>query len=102
MAAALRAVVDEPAVSEQIDEPVTLLLVIAVLLGLLGLLIGALTVLFVRATRPRPLSTGPDGRSPVVAEEGPPVTHRASTEPARRSPVLRLRTHRLLRPPGRR
>lgn len=102
MAAALRAVVDEPTVSERVDEPVELLVVIAVLLGVLALLIGGLTVLYVRATQPRSLSPGAVAEQPTVVEDGPPVTHRAAAAPPPRSPVLRSRTYRLLRLPGRR
>ncbi|MEM8902954.1 MAG: hypothetical protein AAGA17_08680 [Actinomycetota bacterium] len=84
--------------TERVDEPVELLVAIAGLLGLLGLLLGALTVLYVRATRPRARSgdpaSSPGSPSPGPPPVGAPVSD-AGMSPAppsrRRSPVLRTR-----------
>ena len=86
------------ATAERVDEPVGLLVAIAVLLALLGVLIGALTVLYVRATRPRRVAgpePTPTDRAGVAAGGSAPVSEAGSSAappPRRRSPVLRVRT----------
>jgi hypothetical protein len=88
------------ATAERVDEPVGLLVLIAVLLGVLGLLMAALTVLYVRATKPHQVvgssaqgtprdGSDPSGRPPApVSEAG----SSAPPPPRRRSPVFRSRT----------
>ncbi|MEM9034354.1 MAG: hypothetical protein AAGA99_25035 [Actinomycetota bacterium] len=99
--AAVLAAVDGPVVADRVDEPVSLLFTIAGLLAVLGLLIGGLTVLYIRATKPRRTvdevpEPPADGAVPVTEVETAPVP------PHRRSPVLRLRAPKLLRTAGRR
>ena len=86
------------ATADRVDEPVGLLTIIAVLLAALGLLIAALTVLYVRATRPGRSgdhrSSGP-GPSEPAHDRSAPVSEAGSSPPPpprRRSPVLRSRT----------
>ncbi len=83
--------------AERVDEPVGLLAIIAVLLAVLGLLVAALTVLYVRATRPpRSVESAPQP-SGTPDQTGPrptPVSEAGSSRPPpprRRSPVLRSR-----------
>ncbi|MEO1063004.1 MAG: hypothetical protein AAFZ07_16450 [Actinomycetota bacterium] len=81
--------------TERVDEPVGLLVVIAVLLAVLGVLIAALAVLYVRATRPRPTPQPVAPASEPTTPPAPPVSDAgtsAAPPPRRRSPVLRSRT----------